>query len=388
MMPSLLPTSRSIQAASAVSLPRTEVARLTRVVLLGIDGCPVHLLSPALTPRLWALGEAGGLTLEARAPLPSTTYPCFATLLTGCLPARHSVRTTSSRPGAVPGWAGQPRVAAPTLFDACRAAGLRSAAIQGDHLLLSVLRAETASAIWPPGDDVPSGVPRDAHGYPTNEAVRPHLLAAAADASVDFLFGHLNEGDTLGHDLGPDDPATRASYGQADRIVGEVLEALRPHWQHTVVIVLSDHGMEPRTDRPPIDLMRYPSISGVASDALSDGGAALVRLRGGIAPATIENGFGPIAGVGGWRSDGDGVLVVEAKPGWIFAAPRLPARGYHGGPATARTFAAVSGGHPAVRLIAQAMAARPPHLADWASTVARVLGVDMPGVNGRSLLEG
>src|SRR5207253_4038297 len=139
------------------------------------------------------------------------------------------------------------------------------------------------------------------------------------------------------------------------------------------------HGMEPRTDRPPIDLMQYPSVSKVASDSLSDGGAALVRLRDGTAPATVEDGFGPIAGVSGWRSDGDGVLIVEAKPGWIFTAPRLPARGYHGGPATARTFAAVGGGRPAVRLIAESMAARPPHLADWAPTVAPVLGGDMPG---------
>src|SRR6059036_2523258 len=109
--------------------------------------------------------------------------------------------------------AGQPRVVVPTLFDACQAAGVGSAAIQGDHLLLSVLRTEAAGVTWPPGGVVPPATPLDAHNYPTNEAVRPGLLAAAADPVVRFLFGQINEGDTLGHDLGPDHPQTRVCYG-------------------------------------------------------------------------------------------------------------------------------------------------------------------------------
>lgn len=359
---------------------------MMRVVLLGIDGCPIHLVSPSVTPRLWSLRETGALTLEGRAPLPASTYPCFGTLLTGCLPERHRVRTTASRPGAVPGWAGQPRVAVPTLFDACRAAGLRSAAIQGDHLLLAVLNAERAAATWPPAGDVPSGVPCDAHGYVTNEAVRPHLLAAAADPAVEFLFGQLNEGDTLGHDLGPDDPATHACYTAADRIVGEVLDALGPFWQDTLVVIVSDHGMEPRTDRPPIDLLAAPRVAAIAADVLGDGGAALVRLREGVGEEAAGRALGEIPGVAGWRSGGDGMIIAAARPGWIFSAPHLRPRGYHGGPATARTLAAVTGGHAAVPPIARALAARPPHLADWAPTIAQVLGLELPRVDGRSLL--
>ncbi len=357
-----------------------------RVVLLGIDGCPIHLVSPAVTPRLWSLRGAGGLTLEGRAPLPSSTYPCFGTLLTGCLPGRHRVRTTASRPGAVPGWGGEVRVAVPTLFDVCRAAGLRSAAVQGDHLLHAVLQTEAAGMTWPPGGRVPPEVPRDAHAYPTNDAVRPHLLAAAADPAVDFLFGQLNEGDTLGHDLGPDDPATRASYRRADRIVGEVLDALGPLWQDTLVVIVSDHGMEPRTDRPPIDLLAAPEVAVVAVDVVGDGGAALVRVRDGVGERAAGRVLGEVPGVAGWSDCGDGVVLAAALPGWIFSAPRLRPRGYHGGPATARTLAAVTGGHAAVPRIARALAARPPHLADWAPTTAQVLGLKLPGADGRSLL--
>lgn len=373
--------------------------RRARVVLLGIDGCPIHLVTSDVMPNLWRLrepahGQTGGLSLDGRTPLPSSTYPCFGALLTGCLPDRHRVRTTASRPGAVPGWAGEPRVAVPTLFDACRASGLRAAAVQGDHLLLSVLNAPAAATVWPPDGIVPPGVPCDEHGYVTNDALRPHLLDAAADHDLNFLFGQINEGDTLGHDLGPDDPATRACYAGADRMIGEVLEALRPVWDDALVVIVSDHGMEPRTDRPPIDLLAEPAIAPFVADVLGDGGAALVKVREGRAQRDAGRALETVAGVAGWTpaargetaACADGVIVVAAQPGWIFAAPRLRVRGYHGGPATARTFAAVTGGHPAAASIARALAARAPHLPDWAPTIAYVLGVDLWDVDGRRLM--
>lgn len=327
------------------------------------------------------------MTLHGRSPLPASTYPCFGTLLTGRFPSRHLVRTTASRPGAIPGWAGQPHVAAPTLFDVCRGAGLRTAAIQGDHLLLAVLNADRATVRWPPGGEVPPHTPVDAHGYPTNAAVRPHLLDAAADPGIDFLFGQLNEGDTLGHDYGPNDPATRAAHAAADRIVGEVLDALASCWGDTLVVIVSDHGMEPRTGQPPIDLLAAPPVAAVATDTLADGGAALVHLRDGVRDADAGRVLHEVPGVEGWSGAEDGVITAAARPGWIFSAPRLPARGYHGGPATAHTFAAVAGGHPVVPRIARALGRRAPHLADWAPTIAQVLSLDLPETEGRSLLE-
>src|SRR5439155_784729 len=194
---------------------RGGVRPVTRVLLLGIDGCPIHLFSRDVMPRIWALSDAGGRSADGRAPLPSSTYPCFSSILTGCHPARHGVRTTASRPGAVPGWAGQPRVVVPTLFDVCHAG--------------------------------------------------------------------------------------------ADTLVGAVLDAAAPSWTETVVIIVSDHGMEPRTDHPPIDLMAYPGVSEVATDMLVDGGAALIRLRDGTAPTRAGTALGAVPGVGGWSSAGHGV---------------------------------------------------------------------------------
>ena len=62
------------------------------------------------------------------------------------------------------------------------------------------------------------------------------------------------------------------------------------------------------------------------------------------------------------------------------------AGGFHGAPFTARTVALVGGGHPAVPQIARTIAARRPHLADWAPTIATVLGIDLGRVDGVSLV--
>ena len=71
-------------------------------------------------------------------------------MLTGRLSLALGVRTGLAgkpRPGTVPDWVGEPRVTGvPTLFDLCRSAGLRSAAICGDHHLWTILNAAASTS--------------------------------------------------------------------------------------------------------------------------------------------------------------------------------------------------------------------------------------------------
>jgi arylsulfatase A-like enzyme len=363
-----------------------------RVLLVGLDGFPHGAVSPDLTPRLWALGEQGGRAADGgRCALPSSTYPGFASLITGCLPARHGVRTTiTSGPvaGLVPGWAGRRRVEVPTLFDACTAAGVSSAAIFGDHKLHEILATESAGRTWPPaGAVVPAGTPLDAHGYPTNLAVRPHLLAAAADRRLSFLFAHLNEADTFGHDLGPHHERTRACYAATDTLIGELLDAFTADWERSVVVVVSDHDMEPLSGHEPIDLLGFGWFCEIAADVHADGGSALVRLRAAIHAAEAQDALATIRipGVAAWHVLGPGLLLAAAEPGCSFRSVHTARGGFHGGPATARTVAIVGGGHPAVNTIGAAIRGSAPHLADWTPTIAAVLGVEMSATDGRNL---
>src|SRR5688572_6169347 len=113
-----------------------------RVVLLSLDAFNHAAVTPDGTSRLWELAASGGRAPDGgRCDVSSVTYVSHATLVTGTHPATHGLTSNlaaSPRPGAVPGWAGQTRVQAPTLFAALRAAGIRAAAICGDQNLVAI----------------------------------------------------------------------------------------------------------------------------------------------------------------------------------------------------------------------------------------------------------
>jgi arylsulfatase A-like enzyme len=356
---------------------------MTRLLLLGLDGFPNRAITASLTPRLWDFAQQGG-----RAPnggttdLPSSTDPGFCSLLTGCRPPTHGVRTTSWRYARLPEWAGVERPRVPTIFDACRAAGIRTAAFVGDDR--GLLCTDAADRRWPPDGVLAPGTPVDAHGYPMNAAVLPHLMDALDDASLGLVFGHLNEADTMGHDYGPEGEAAQACYHATDRVAGELLDAARGRWAETVVVVVSDHDMQSRTTSEPIDPMAN-NTEGLWDAYIPDGGAALVHLQPAVEPQRAAETLQRIDGVETCLTANDSLVIAGAKPGRIFAAPAYPAGGFHGAPLTARTVALVGGGHPAVARIARTIATRRPHLADWAPTIAALLGIDLGRVDGVNL---
>ena len=301
--------------------------------------------------------------------------------------SKTGVRTTARRPGAVPGWAGADLILVPTILHRAVDSGLRAAAVMGDHVLARVLRFDALEGTWPPNATPPAGTELDAHGYPTNAAIRDHVLAAVADPSLDLLFIHLNETDTIGHDLGPNDPATAACVHAADVLLGEIVDALRPDWDRTVIAVTSDHDMARRLPLPPIDPSAGRESAGLIDDWIADGSAAWVRLQSGVDPHVAINRFSGLEGVDGWRWRQPSTLLLLAAQGRVFAAPRVPAAGIHGSAATARTLAVVGGGHPAVDRIGRALEQRSPLLQDWAPTLACVLGIDLPAADGLNMLE-
>jgi hypothetical protein len=168
-------------------------------------------------------------------------------------------------------------------------------------------------------------------------------------------------------------------------LVGEVLDALKPSWGETVVIIVSDHDMQARTESAPIDLMGDP-VSALWDAVIPDGGAALVHLRDGVDRAQAAKALMAVDGIETWLAADHAVLIAGARPGRIFASPVLPLRGFHGAPATARTVALVGGGHSAAQRIAATLERRRPHLADWAPTIGAILGATVRRADGVSLL--
>ncbi len=346
---------------------------LTRVVLVAIDGLGHDALAPDETPALWGLaGSGGGAPARGRASMPATTYPSFASLLTGADPEVHGVRTTARRAGAVPGWAGLEHAAVPTLVHVARAAGLPARAILGDHRLQAVLRLDDDGA-WPPRGTVPPGVAVDGHGYPANDAVAPILLEVAAGRDWRLLFVHLNELDTIGHDLGPTSEAWSATLHATDDLVGRMVDVLRPAWRSTVVVVVSDHGMETRGPAAPLDPGSHPRTGPEVADWIADGSAAWVRPRG--LAADCARALAGLPGVAEARTVAPDRVLALAAPGHLFAGPGLPAAGVHGSRSTAATVAIVGGGHPAARALAAVMPPAGPPADWWSPRLAGVLGI-------------
>jgi arylsulfatase A-like enzyme len=356
-----------------------------RVAFVILDGMPARLVSAARTPTLAALA-ADGAGAVGRSVMTSATYPNHATFATGAAPVDHGLLANwvvhEGRPR--PAYRVGPRV--PTIFDACRAAKRSTDVVLGDHHLVPVMGAARADRHWPPDGAIPDGVERDGHGYVADCEVVPRLAAAFA-GGADLVVGHLNEPDTAGHDHGPDSDAASAAYTATDASLGEALDALRPHWDDTVLIVVSDHDLETvDLDRPPIDLHAAIAAAGLDVLAIPEGVGAVV--------------WGDDPSAGAWLAGVDGVigheevwpgarLVVGAK-GRDFAlppgidAPRY--QGNHGGAHTRDQVVVVAGGHPAVAPLAAAIRSRPPDAADWAPTIAALLGVDLPTATGRALV--
>lgn len=311
-----------------------------------------------LTPSLSGLAAGGGWAAQGgRAVLPSSTYPNHATFVTGVEPAVHGlhgnnvVDAAGSRPAHEVGIRGQ------TVFDSCRAAGLHTAAVLGDHHLVPVMGATGAGMHWPPEGELPPGTPTDILGYATDDAVL-EPLRRAIDTAPDLLVAHLNAPDTAGHVHGPDSQAAAAQYRATDGVLGLVLDALAPRWDDWLVIVVSDHDQETVTIPEPIDL-----AAALGPDVLvvPEGGSATVR-----GPV---DGLKRMAGVAGHRSLGPDLTMVWAAPGRWFGSEPIPIRGVHGSPRQDAQLAVCGGGHPAVPALAARLRGRRPVATEWAGIV-------------------
>lgn len=336
---------------------------MRRVVMICLDGFPVRRVSRDLTPHLLALAESGGAAAGGgRAVLPSSTYVNHATMLTGAGVDAHRVLPGGTPPR--PPWERSAQV--PTLVDRLAGHGLESHAVVGDQHLVRVLGLERAAAVWPPSPEVPPGVAVDGHGWIVDAETVPRLVEAVrGDAS--FVFGHLNDPDTAGHDLGPDTDEAGEVYRAADGSVGAVLDALADDWDRTVVIALSDHDMVPRTTAPPV-VIEHESIA----LAVPEGGAAFLWPADGHTPdeaaaaGLASPGVHSVIDVGG-------LPLALLEPGLIAHWPELPERGYHGGREARATLAVVGGGDPIARELGRRIAAAPPAMADWTPIVLDLL---------------
>jgi len=398
-------------------------------------------------PTLRALSERGVVADGVRTVFPSTTWPTHVSLTTGVTPARHGVvanhvlnraRRRAEDLTGDPIYDAEALLRAPTVYDRAAAAGLKVAAVdwpatrRSPSLVFNlpffkdqrVFETQTAREVW--DELAAAGFPLDRQGEWALLPKRFMKDAMVADVAAhamhrhapDMLMVHFLCADSHQHLYGPRTPEVYWAIEYIDACIGRLLAALPATVrERATVAVVSDHGFLPvtRDIRPNVRLQRLGALrgggaaafSGEACFVMNHGAGYLYALDGDAsAVGTLAGEIVKMEGVAAaWPRERFAELglpsehpmlpdaVFEAKPGYQFSdelagdeengAPKY--RGTHGqrpdAPGNAAFFMASGAGINAGAKLGRIESR------DVAPTLATLLGLEMPGVDGRLLSE-
>ena len=326
-----------------------------KLLMIMIDGLSADYFQThrSRLPHLSSLAEEGFAVDRMRAPVPGTSMPGRASILTGVTADRHGIfgNSIATEDAFRPPQAED--VLVPTIAQLAFEAGLDVACI--GHALV---RPQDASIYVPPcwlasdfpdvpaGGEVPevlrvkdpsgrlTGMPLTSKAFPetgpdalsgiTGFLVGDQLLMAAAsrlacsDAAPDFILVEINAPDAFQHHFGYESAQAHFSTAFADMLVGQCLDRLRSVGctDYTVAIV-SDHG------HGPIDSSIYPGNI-IPDDIWATEGATLQLLapteaeREAAAAKLARYGVEPWSGDHIPASRRDGIATFVAPPGHDF----------------------------------------------------------------------
>ncbi len=327
------------------------------VVLVVLDGVGHRSVTPELMPTLTEWGRRGMVRPDgATAVMCSSTYPNFASMVTGRHPAVHGIWANEVVVDGEIKAAGEVGPKAPTFFNGS------SEVIVGDHNLIGVTAAREAGQHWPPSGVIPPGVEVDMFGYISDQAVTEQVVHAL-DRAPDLLFVQLNSPDTFAHWYGPDSDEAIQAYRDLDQSLAVIDNAL--DFERDLLLVTSDH------DQETVDPSRRIDLAALAADRES--GLTVVH-EGSAAVLVGEGNLGwldDVAGIEAWKVAEAGVGMALSAPGWWFAHPDFPDfKGAHGGLRTRATIA-VAVGPPSFLEAIRPSLARPRFGAeDWFDVIA------------------
>ena len=246
------------------------------VLLISIDGLrPGDLLEAdkrgIQVPALHSLIASGAYATGVKGVLPTVTYPNHTTLITGVSPARHGIanNTVFDPLGKdLEGWYWYASdIKTPTLWSAVHAAHRPVASIGWpasvgardiDDNIPEYWRAGDAndakllSALATPGLaaqlEEAAGVSLEAllSEEPEADAAKARYAVALIDAQhPQFMTLHLSSLDHWQHTFGPDTPKAHEALERIDADVGMIVAAARKAAPDAVVAIVSDHGFAP-----------------------------------------------------------------------------------------------------------------------------------------------
>ena len=211
----------------------SEVPGANHVVIIGCDGMSPDGIQKARTPNMDALMQRGAYAMHARAVMPTSSSPNWASMLMGAGPEQHGVTSNAWRPNKF--------ALAPT---AVGSGGIFPT-------IFSVLREQHPSAVIACFHDWSGfGVLferevldtiEDTDG-PVNTTER--AIAYFKAKQPDLTVIHLDHIDHAGHNYGHGTPEYYKSVEEADRLIGETIQGLEAAGMlaQTILIITADHG--------------------------------------------------------------------------------------------------------------------------------------------------
>ncbi len=418
------------------------------VILISLDGFPAWIWrDPNLAiPNLRRLAAEGAVADAMTVSNPSVTWINHTTLVTGVKPEKHGVlynglltRQGPTLPPTIEQWADKDKlVHVPTLYDVAFNAGLTTAEV--DWVAIKHAPTVNWSFAEIPSPDGVIEKELQAEGFlspdqlanidkPVNITARDMQWTNAAvhilnTHKPNLLMFHLLTTDSINHTYGPGTLASLAAYANADQLVGQLLRGLKESGLEasTTVVVTTDHGFKKvsKLIYPNVALRKAGLLQSFATKVTSCD--AYVFAQGGIAfgfvtdPArkaellpklketlekvegvdkVLDGSEGPSLGMPlPENNQGMGDLILYPKPGYAFQSVAAgddevvvstSYLGTHGYPSTDPEIDGIfivwgKGIKPGMKL------GRVANL-DVAPTLARLLGLKMPEMDGRVLEE-
>lgn len=421
---------------------------LVMVSLDGLRGDALDDASVAL-PTLRGLVARGARVRRVRPVFPSVTWPCHTTLVTGVRPARHGVlgnQVFDRTRGAVVWHEGDRTdlpVAVETLWDRVHTAGGRVASVCwpktrgvasiGDNipefLEQELFETYASPALWRELRE--RALPVERYGtwsarHPTTPMQDWLTLEAAlhvvATRPPRLMLVHFLMLDAFEHEHGVKSPEARWALGHVDALLGRLVDGIDRlgRLDGTTFMVFGDHGfVDIETTYYPNQMLREDGLLDLdAAGTVArrhawvapNGGSAHVYVLDGAPRTAVERlreRFAALRGVSvvsgaDLKSLGlptadehatQGDLVLVAAPGVQFrvhataeaAAVSAPYRATHGhDPDVPELGAALVMAGPGVR---EGVVLDEVSMLDVAPTAARLLGAELPGAEGRALVE-
>ena len=371
-------------------------------------------------PALSALRDGGVFCDSVRTVYPTLTYPIHASLITGCYPRTHGIgHNQPFQPDTAPNmrrwyWSlGDIKVK--TLYHAAREKGMDTASIlwpvtgkahgkirrnfpevlplPGENAAVKMVRY--ASPLWILRMEFLYGKTRKSIRQPDLDDYAALLCEKlyASRRPPDVLTVHLVDCDAMRHKYGTESEEAHAAMQRLDHRVGRIVEAVKQAglFDDTLFCVVSDHGQQDAPQGILLDA-ELKAACGARAQSLGMGayifGDDLTAAWRVLDKKKDEWGVGRILGeeeLRALRAPEDVRLAVDAKPGYCFIDARGETRGEHGFSLDcpqARTLWWLSG--PGV---ARGKRLTEASLVDIAPTLARALGLSLPGAEGRAVEE-